>query len=385
MLILIKISIIFQNYGIYSCICNFFFVTLRADLCTNVNMKERDSNMELLRIIAMWMITLHHFLANTGMHYSGIVGRAPLAEGYEVATMINGLVYIGVNCFILISGYYGIRFKLRGLFNLWLICAFYAICSPILRYYLYGMPLDLKQTIHDAIFCFSYTPNWFIICYVYLYFLAPLLNYAREVMNKRQYLYVLALMTVLTLYFGYYRHGALWNPDGYTLGQFIYMYIVGGYIRKFVRIEKKSCGEGLFGIYLASCLLWGVLTIVQFKNGGLGHWQPITYNNPLTLIASIAFFMMMTTINIRSKFVNKVAKSVLGVVMLAIPYRPISDYLLTLLPDGLYMPIVVAVIGTTLFFVAVIAFDQIRILLGTPLLMLWDKVEETVTNRLKKI
>ncbi len=346
--------------------------------------KERDSNIELLRIIAMWMITVHHFLVNTGMHYSGIAGRAPLVDGYEVATIINGLVYIGVNCFILISGYYGIRFKLRSLFNLWLICAFYMVCSPIIGYYLYGTPFDVGQTIHNAIFSFSYTSNWFIICYVYLYFLAPLMNYARDAMNKRQYLYVLGLLTVLTLYFGFYRHEMHWNEDGYTVAQFIYMYMVGGYIRKFVRIEKVSWGGVMFAVYIISCVMWGMLTIIQFRYGVMGHWHPITYNNPCTIIGAIAFFMMMTTIHIKSKFVNRIAKSVLAVVMLSISYVPISGYLSSILPEGLYMPILVAFIGATLFFVAVIAFDQVRILLCAPLLKLWDTAEKRLTNHLKR-
>lgn len=337
--------------------------------------------MELLRIIAIWMITVHHFLVNTGMHYSCVVGRAPLIEGFEVATYLNGLMYIGVNCFILISGYYGIRFKWRGLLNLWLICAFYAICSPIIVYYLYGTPFDVKQTIHDAVFCFTYTGNWFVICYVYLYFLAPLLNLAREAMNKRQYLSVLGLMTVLTLYFGFYRHEMHWNEDGYAVANFIYLYLIGGFIRKYVRIEKRLQGGVLFGVYLASCLIWGMLTVIKFKYGIIGHWRPITYNNPFTLIGAIAFFMMMTTIQIQSRFVNRLAKSVFAVVMLAIPYRPISDYISTILPDGLYMPIVVAFIGATVFFMAAIAFDQVRILLCMPIWRICDRVAERIENR----
>lgn len=220
-------------------------------------MKERDSNMELLRIIAMWMITIHHFLVNAGMTYSGIAGRAPLAPGYEWATMLNGFVYIGVNCFILISGYYGIKFKWKGLFKLWLFCAFYELCSPIISHLLHGDPISIMQTLHDTIFCFSFSHNWFIMCYVCLYFLSPLLNSARDNMDKRKYLIVLGLLTILTLYFGYWRHVVFWNPDGYSVANFVYVYLIGGYIQKYVRTDKMLRGVGIIRYICCLCVSVG--------------------------------------------------------------------------------------------------------------------------------
>ena len=348
-------------------------------------MKERDSNIELLRIIAMFMITLHHFLVDPNMTYSCIVGRAPIFPGYELATIINGFLYVGVNCFVLISGYYGIKFKWRGVYKLWLMCAFYIFCSPIIAYWLHGAQFSLWQTVHDTVFCFSYNVHWFINYYIYLLFLSPLLNFAQSSMNKKQHLYVLVLLTILSLYFGFWRHDIYWNKDGYTVGQFIYLYLIGGYIQRYVRIEKTSRWL-LFSLYLTCCIIWGVLTIIKYNYGVIGHWRPVTYNNPFMLIGAIAFFMFMRTFTFHSKFVNRVAQSVLAVYLFGgISYLALDKYIQSLLPSGLYMPLLSAFLGAVFVFCIVIAFDNVRILLCKPMWWLWGKGEQLTNIVLVKI
>ena len=84
-------------------------------------MKERDSNFELLRIVAMFCIIFYHLLS------------------YFITPVTNDAVYkaleipfhCGVLLFVLISGYYGIKTSLRGVIKLIL---------PILFFY---VPIEL--------------------------------------------------------------------------------------------------------------------------------------------------------------------------------------------------------------------------------------------------
>lgn len=71
----------------------------------------RNSNHELLRILAMYMIVFIHANMYLGYFYNG---RAySFYNGF-----VNGICNIGVSCFILISGYYGIRFSFRKLIKM---------------------------------------------------------------------------------------------------------------------------------------------------------------------------------------------------------------------------------------------------------------------------
>lgn len=68
----------------------------------------RNSSIELLRIISMLMIISMHVL---GVHYmepSKLVDR-------EFVLFINSFCNAGVTIFVLISGFYGIRFKMDRL------------------------------------------------------------------------------------------------------------------------------------------------------------------------------------------------------------------------------------------------------------------------------
>ena len=64
--------------------------------------KPRESNFELLRIVAMIFIVAHHFLIASG----NINYYSPTLCGGEFA---NSFLVCGVDCFILISGYFGIK------------------------------------------------------------------------------------------------------------------------------------------------------------------------------------------------------------------------------------------------------------------------------------
>lgn len=63
----------------------------------------RNSNIELLRILAMFMIIFIH--ANVYL-FQFVGGRSAVFFN----GMVNGICNIGVICFMLISGYFGMKF-----------------------------------------------------------------------------------------------------------------------------------------------------------------------------------------------------------------------------------------------------------------------------------
>ena len=72
---------------------------------------QRDSNIELLRVVSMVMIVFYHFMARL----------SELNSAGNTQTIVNSLipvVHIGVICFVLISGYWGIKFSIKGFLSL---------------------------------------------------------------------------------------------------------------------------------------------------------------------------------------------------------------------------------------------------------------------------
>lgn len=85
--------------------------------------KVRNSNFELLRIICIFGII--------SMHSFGAFLHTAIGASRFYGTLINSVFNMGVSCFMLISGYFGIRFSVRKFVTLETTFIFYAVggCS----------------------------------------------------------------------------------------------------------------------------------------------------------------------------------------------------------------------------------------------------------------
>lgn len=125
---------------------------------------QRSSNFEMLRILSIVLILLMHVFSqaqdgnmNSGNYYLGVV--------------INSISNIGVSCFILISGYFGIDFKKFKFVQLIILTTFYSIFL-----YFVNHGLLFNKELLNAILVVPLYKNWFIACYLILMLLAPHLN-----------------------------------------------------------------------------------------------------------------------------------------------------------------------------------------------------------------
>lgn len=88
--------------------------------------KTRQANMELLRIIAMFMVVVLHYLSK---------GQAivPMTEDTGVLNLslwfIEALCIVTINLYVLISGYFLLeaKWKFSRLLNLWFQVMFYSL------------------------------------------------------------------------------------------------------------------------------------------------------------------------------------------------------------------------------------------------------------------
>lgn len=197
------------------------------------------------------------------------------------AIIVNGFCYIAVNCFILISGYFGIKLKFRGILRLYLFCVFYSIWG----FFISGEPFD-KHWLYSIVLPFSHTKKWFITCYVVLYLLSPLLNKAIENLKKNEYILVILLLTISNMYFGYVWHK--YNTNGYNVAQFVYLYVIGGYLRKHINIHNTKSYSLLCG-YIVCVLIFGGISIVSHYFH-IPYYRSFAYNNPFILLGAIFFF-----------------------------------------------------------------------------------------------
>lgn len=186
----------------------------------------RHSNIELLRIIAMIMILAHHFSIHGGFELSADV--ISVNRLWLQFIQIGGK--IGVNVFVLISGYFLISsksLKINKVIKLWIQIFMYSVLIFLLFIILGIEPFEIKELIMSC-FPITYSQWWFASTYFMLYLISPYINKLLNMLDKREYQRLLMLLTIcwciiptLTAQ-SFQSNGLLW---------FVYLYSLAGYIK----------------------------------------------------------------------------------------------------------------------------------------------------------
>lgn len=241
-------------------------------------------------------------------------------------SVINSFLIFAVNAFVLITGYFSVNLQKEKLVKLIVPVLLYTILFITVPYFIQR---DYGDAIR-SIFFLSHGPYWFILDYFFLMILSPLLNEGYNKLNKHKSCILIGALLIVNCYFGF-----LWgdkvNYNGYSLMQFVLMYLIGRHIRVF-GLDIK-CKWALF-FYVTCSLLNGVLFFMTIKYG-YEHltWKITYYNNPLVIASAVFFFTVFLKINISSSLVNYLSSSAIAIYLLQNTplvgkyyYQTVSEY-----------------------------------------------------------
>ena len=138
--------------------------------------KSRDSSIELLRIISMFMIVMHHFAIHGGFSFAAQTLTVP--RFWYSFIIMGGKT--GVNIFVLISGYFLIndRYKFPKLKNVLKLLGqvlFYSVIFTAIFGFL-GLKKITRTLLIETFLPVTYGSYWFASAYVVLYLLHPFIN-----------------------------------------------------------------------------------------------------------------------------------------------------------------------------------------------------------------
>lgn len=347
----------------------------------------RDSNMELLRVVAMSLVVLSHF-NGFGLGYFGMKSYSPSVYNVCSLSICESFLVIGVPIFILISGYYGIKLRVKAVLNLCLICLFYQILLLILNVSFFSEPLTVKGIV-KLFFPISTSGSgwWFIPVYFCLMLCSPILNKAVEAFSNKENIEVLVLLLLVNCYFGYIRRlGSISGGMGTNLINFVFIYYIGRVIRVFENKIQYHFWQP-FLAYLLLSIVNGCILIFLYYKTNMNHSIMIEYNNPLLILAAVSFFLFFKKLSFKSAFVNWMGKSSLAIYLLHIR-EPISSLLFPFNTNCInsvgYSGIIMYLKLILLFFAIIyisILIDQIRILIMNPLLAFIDKKTSMIINK----
>ena len=286
--------------------------------------RERQSNFELLRILAIAFIVCFHCMYKGGF------------DAEKDSLFINRLVYdfmyyageTGVNLFILISGYFltdTVR-KPRKIVLIALQTFFYlALCRVLLI--ALGRAEMNSWTLKDYLFPILNKKYWYVTVYVLIYLFSPYLKTLVLNLDKRRLGEILIIWfliwsvyptVVLNFLYGYTDLEAgqnynrlIWLTGVYLCGAYIRIHGVPGAVkpvrRRVILLFALLC-------ILAVHIIFGEIKNYTGRRAPVFYWQP---NTVMEIMISLAVFLCFEKIRIPyNKVLNYIAGCSLGVYLL---------------------------------------------------------------------
>lgn len=342
----------------------------------------RESNFELLRIVSMLMVlNVHSFWGVETLTYDSLSIKIILDYFRE------SLSISCVNLFILISGYFSIKWKFKNIFSLIFQVYFYVML-------IYAILLMANLVNFEAKSFFLKlnaltNQYWFITAYIGLYVLSPLLNKFTENVSKNELLFFIIIFYILQTYFQLLQNNTF--QSGYSILSFCGLYLIGRYIKiTNCQLSHKRSLIVEFIILISITfliMLEVILSMIIFNKSTLdlkmNYITGFIYNNPLIIIQSIVIFLIFKKITFKNKFINYCASSSLAIYLLHMhpdikPYFYNFTESLYTQPFELHMSILVVLF--LIIFTTAILIDKIRIFIFE---ILYPKFEYCI-NKIEK-
>lgn len=274
--------------------------------------KQRNSTIELLKLLLMFGVVILHTCGGSG-------GAIDLGRGNNIdLEILRGGVICAVDCFIIISGYYLCLTNKRNIskvINLYIIAALFSLLITIASSVL-NKSFSLASILQTFV-----VGNYFLHLYSAVYIFSPFINKTLDNITKKSFQILLMLMLLMfSIYptfieYLFARDETLMGHSfvsffdgdghGYTLVNFIFMYIIGAYLRKYGMPLKRKL----------SCLLMFILSsIIMALVMHYIHKVELNYFSPICIAASIALFNFFVLIKPSGlKFINYLSSTVYGV------------------------------------------------------------------------
>lgn len=250
----------------------------------------RNSSVELLRFLMMLMLCFWHIL----MHGYGLKGMdaGTAMPSYNQLALL-ALLAFPVDCFIFISGFYGIKLKWEKVIRLFLQASFFYLLCVILRNILHlGSPLA------SGIILVNFLPIanwawWFLAWYMMLMLLSPIIEQGIRSISQRQFTMILVGIVVLNC-FGTWLNRLHSGSDFVGL---LTIYLIGRYMsQRKPEISKIKAGLFLFASTITLLLL---LLVTQYTGKIYFTWTLLSFCSPLVVVQAIAVFYLVKGINLR--------------------------------------------------------------------------------------
>lgn len=281
--------------------------------------KQRNSSLELLRIVLMFLIVCSHYYSHGAFNF----GSSFTLNKILMQILING-GNLGTTGFILISSYFTwnkttIRFK--SLISLFVEGTLISLIIALTMTFANQSSPNWKEWLKMAIPIFS-GQWWFISTYFVFAFLTPFISSYLSIITKKQHLALLALLIGIWCLIPFFIVSSGVGMQLSNLNWFILLFCLVSYIQKYP--SKLSDSKTIPLIFFFSALFVNITSVVAFNLLG-SKWTIFSDNatyamgrySPFILIQGISLLCIFKNLKpFNSKVINLAARSMLGVYLI---------------------------------------------------------------------
>lgn len=275
----------------------------------------RKSNFELLRILSMLLIIAHHFSVHGA--FADTVTTLTVGHVWAQCMEIGGK--LGVNIFVLISGYFlctSDRLKIGKVIKLLSQVVLYSVGLYVVTTIISP---DLHLTVKSALracFPITYGEWWFASTYFVLFLLSPYLNKLLATLTPAAHRGMLVLLfvcwSVIPAIFdrSYQSNHLLW---------FVFLYAVAAYIRKNETAFSLSGKRGLWLTGAAFLVAFSLVVVFDLLGGDFAKEATRHFEMQQPMMLAMAVLMFITFKNLSIPYlpaINFISQTTFGIYLL---------------------------------------------------------------------
>lgn len=355
------------------------------------NVKQRSSNLELFRILTMMSIVATHYINNSGLtSINGVVYSNPTSIHSIVLLLVGAWGKIGINSFVLITGYFMCKSNITLKKFLKLVCEwlFYKYVIGAIFFITGYATFSLKSFVKFIIPIKS-IGDGFTPAYVVFFLFIPFLNILVRNINERQHIRLLLLVGFTYVFLATVP---FFSVTFNYVSWFMVLYLISSYIRLYPReiYNNTKLWGLLLLIFTFICSLSVVVCDFLFKSSFFMF--VVDSNQLLAVIEAVCAFMFFKNLNIKNnKIINIIASATFGVLLIHANSDTMRSWLwgdflnvVGIHSNGNgYLHMVLSILGV---FTVCTIIDLIRMnVLEKPLFKYLDRIIPKVNERYKNL
>lgn len=288
--------------------------------------KERNTGVDILRILLALMVISVHFNASETGHVSSSLTWWPMKF---LVYGVDALVIPAVNTYVIVSGFFSYFFMrsyqriVNSLVKLWMCLLFYSVVGAVVISCIYPGTVSGAELI-TRFFPIATGEWWYMSVYFATMLISPFLNSFVKSSSKKVTIAVLSSFLIVCSIIPFFTkfNEPLGVNYGYSLIWFIVLYITGAMLCKYYSDYKK---RHLLIWYVALGIINIAVANLASKVAFLQGYGLSVYNSITLYLQAIFLFIWFKNIQISSNREKKIITYISGLSLAAYIFHCQTD------------------------------------------------------------